>query len=406
MRLVGLILGCVALTATAFALGAELASRERPAARVRAALAEPDPLARTAALVPVLRALRENDLDEVVAAYEATFRGVGPGTTPFRLLVETWADLDPGGAFERISGWPSERRSGALPALVRAWARRDPWAAREKAATVADEGEAMQAVYSGWAESGDPQLWKVVMNLPPGMERESASIVLMQWIVARGDFEALLAQVEGLPDDAPRGFKLAAFRTATGLVADHDPERALAFANRHAGGPFDRGLLRRVAVRWVQRDGPGAMQRLLDRPPGAERDWALREAYRRWLRRDREAARTWMPDGAASNPRFLPILDVYAMAVAYADRDHPEQALARAIAWAENIADTEKRKQTLVRLGALWLRREPDAARVWLAERGFEADAQAEVNRHRWLVGNTAGDRGPASYGVPQASPD
>jgi hypothetical protein len=49
--------------------------------------------------------------------------------------------------------------------------------------------------------------------------------------------DALFAQVEALPDDAPGRFKVAAFRTAASLVAKIEPAKATAFAERHAGGP-------------------------------------------------------------------------------------------------------------------------------------------------------------------------
>src|SRR5262245_48809111 len=328
-RRVGLAIGSLALAVAAFALGTRVATRgwpdlalgERPGSRVRAALGELDPLARTAALVPVLRGLRPEDLDEVVAAYEATLRGVGPGGAAIELLCEAWAALDPRGALERIGRWPAERRSEGVRACLRSWARREPRAAYEWTASGV-EPEARQAVFSGWAESGDPAMWDFVARMTPSMDREIASNVLMMWVMARGGVDDLLARVEALPDDAPGRFKLAAFRTATGLAAYLDPELALAFVDRHAGGPYDKGLLKRLAVRQLPRDGPGTMQMLLDRPAGTERDWALRETYRRWLVTDREAALSWMPEAAASDPRFLPLCDIYAVALAQIDPEH------------------------------------------------------------------------------------
>jgi hypothetical protein len=382
------------------------AGGDSPAARVRSALGEPDALARAAALVPALRDLREQDLEEVVSSYEASFGAGGGAGTSIQLLCEAWAHLDPVGALDRMHGWPAERRSEAIPALLRAWARREPEAARQWAEDVVDGGEAMRAVLSGWAESGDPEMWDFVMELRPGMDRESASILLMQQVVARGGFDALLARVEALPDDAPRGFKLAAYRTATGLVADHDPRLALAFVDRHRSGPYHKGLLRRVAVRWVRHDAPRAMKELLDRPAGTERDWALREAYRRWLRADRDAALAWMPDAAARDRRFVPLCDVYALALAQSDPQRRGRSMARAARFAEAIADEEKRRETSVKLGVVWLHHEPDAAVAWLEAQGLEAEVRAETARRRRLFGQESGEVGKRSRRAAPALPD
>jgi hypothetical protein len=413
-RRLGVAVGCAALLGTAFALGARVATREAsvanlagsPAERVGAALAEVDPLARASALLPALRDLRGEDVKEVVNAYEASFASGGGGGTALQLLCEAWAGLDPVGALDRMQHWPAERRSEGVPALLRAWARREPVAARHWAEGVVDEGEALRAMLTGWSESGDPEIWDFVMDLPPNMDRESASILLMQQIVARGGFDDLLARVEALPDEAPGRFKLAAFRTATGLVADHDPALALAFADRHANGPYDKGLLRRVAVRWVQSDGPAAMKELLDRPAAVERDWALREAYRRWLRRDRPAALAWMPDAAARDPSFDPLCEVYAVALARTDPQQRERSIARAVRWSEDIANADTRRETQVELGVLWLHFEPEAARPWLDARGLEAEVRSETARRRQLLGRESRDASTGSRRGAARPPD
>lgn len=399
-RRLGLGIGCLALGlgVAAFWLGAQVASGgwpllgfgERPGARVRSALAEADPLVRISALVQLLRGLDPEDLDEVVEAYEASFRGPAPGEAAIALLCETWAPYAGQSAVERIQQWPAPARSEGMRACLRSWARREPLAASEWAGR---SGEDIDAAFKGWADSGDPAMWDFVARMGQGMQRERASNFLMQSVAAREGLDNLLARVEALPDDAPGRFKLAAFRTAVGIAANLDPARALDFVERHAGGPYDRSLLQRLAVRQVRRDGPGTMQMLLEWPSGTERDWALREAYLRWLRADREEALSWVPEGVAGDPRFVPLCDLYAVALARSDPQHPEQSIARAVRWSQDIPDAKKQRETWIKLGGIWLSLEPEAARSWLAERGLEDEV---AQRRRFFLPSRAAGGGRA----------
>jgi hypothetical protein len=334
-------------------------------------------------LVPVLLDLDARQLDEVEAAYRATFTGGGPGDTAIVLLSEAWAALDPVNALDRISAWPPNVRLPAQKAVLRAWARRNAGPAIQWAERIRDDGSAVEAALLGWAESGDAGLWNYIAQMPVSLTQQSILIETMKWVVAREGFEGLFAHVEALPDDAPKAFKETAIGTATALVANFTPTVALSFAERHSADPNGVGLLRRVAVRWVEQDAPAAMQYLLDRPASPARDWAFQEAYRRWLRLDRAAALAWVSESAASDQRFAPIADVHAVALANADPEHRGDAIRRAIGWAEQIADPGERHEALVKLGVMWLHYEPDAATEWLARNGLEAEVRAEVARYQ-----------------------
>jgi hypothetical protein len=391
MTLLALVVGVAA-----FALGARFASRPSAAKSVRAALLEPDAIARVDALLPALRDLRAADVDVSVAAYAAAYELRGADDASLALLCEAWASLDPAVALDRVALWPEPLRGDIRDALLRAWARRNAMAAHEWATSPGVDPDAIRSVLEGWAASGDPEMWAFVARMDPGMERESASIAMMQWVMAREGLEGLLSRVEEIPDDAPRRFKLAAFRTATGLVADHDPGLALAFVDRHDESAFGRGLLRRVAVRWVKRNAPAAMAYLLDRPPGEERTWAIREAYRRWLRLDRSVALAWMPDDAALDPRFEPLVEVYVVALANDDPEHRERSIRRAIEVADAVPDADVRRAALIDLGVIWVFHAPDSARSWLAERGLTDSVRAEATRRRRVMrGATAEPEAP-----------
>jgi len=360
---------------------------------VRAALEDPDPLGKTIALAGALRGMSLEEVDDVVVVYEGSFGTASPDLLALTLLSEVWASLDPLGALARIEGWPAPFRPEARNSLLRAWARLEPRVALSIAEDVEEdlEGWALHAVYNGWAESGDPEIWNFVMTLPAGMDRESASIPMMQSLIGQQGFDALFERVEALPSAAPDRFKLAAFRTAAALVAEHDPGRALAFAKRHTGGPYERGLLRRVAVRWVWSDPLAAMDALLNLEPSGQREWALEEAYRTWVRWDRPSAMAWMGASPPSDPRLRPLLDIHAKALANDDPDDPGTSIARAIAWCEAIEDAEKRREALLEVGVTFLNFDPPAARPWLDGHGIRAEVGSELRRRRRLMGRGGG---------------
>ena len=389
-------LAAIAASIVAFVVGAERGSQDAStlsaggprAGLVRSALGDPNPLGRMLALSSALRGMSVEDTDDVVAAFETAFNSGQPDAQALALLSEAWAPLDPEGAYQRIENWPREYQQEGRLSLLRVWARQDPRVALAVAEDVGDlDGWATHAVYTGWAESGDPQMWDFVMTLPQGMGRESASIPMMQWVIGRKGFEALFERVEALPSAAPERFKVAAFRTAAALAADHDPELALEFAKRHTGGAHERGLLRRVAVRWVRLDGPAAMAALLDLPEGEERERALREGYRTWLRWSRPEAKAWMGASPPEDPRFLPLLDLHAKALTNDDRHDPRGSIERAIVWSEAITDPDRRHQALVTVGVAFLNHAPGQARPWLKGHGIGAEVGAELRRLRLLMG-------------------
>ena len=369
------------------------------AAGVRLALDEPHALLRYPALPSPLLDLPHEDLESVLAVYEERLELLPPGQGEIDLLAEAWAAIDPEGAIDHVNAWPEESRQMAIPAVVRAWALRAPIAAFTWAETLDAEARtaAIENVFRGWAASGDPEVWKFLATLLPGWHRETATNVVMQWVARTQGFEALLEQVAAIEPDVrpgnPRDFKLAALRTAVGLCAYYEPARALAFARRFAGGPYDNNLLRRVAVFWAVKDGPAAMAALLDLPSEPQRDLALRDGYRKWLRADGQAALDSMPADAADDERYAPLIDLYAIAYSNKQTGDPIVAIRTAARWADRVPDSEVRHDTAVRIGVEWLRREPDAARVWIQQHGLGPDVEA-AQRRQTAIQRPRGSRG------------
>jgi hypothetical protein len=367
------------------------ASTDPRAQRVREALDEPDAIVRYRALASSLLDLSHEDLEAVVDVYEERLELLPPGEGEMDLLGEAWAAIDAESAIDRMQAWPDASRKIGIAAVVRAWALRTPIAAFTWADSLDAETRtaALESVFRGWAASGDSDVWRLLATLPAGWDRETATSIVMQRVARTEGFDALLERVAAIePGDRPghpRDFKLGALRTAVGLCAYYEPEKALAFARGFAGGPYDNNLLRRVAVFWAAKDGPTAMDALVDLPGEPERDRALRDAYRKWLRSEGQAALDWMPSDAADDDRFAPLLDLYVIALSRKKTGDPIEAVRTAARWADQIPDLEARRKAAGRIGIEWLQHEPDAARAWIEARGLGREIEA-ARRQRTAV--------------------
>ena len=363
-------IAAVAVIAAACALGYYVALPGAPgasadasevASAVRAALANPNELERTAALAPILASLDPRNLDAVLDAFESTFTNVGPGAVAMELLGEAWSRIDPAAALVRIQGWKPYRQNTAVPPLMRSWARRDPAAARAALEKIGPETlreSATTAVILGWADSGDPAIWEeYVAGLPFG---RPAAYDLMRQLGARDGVEALMQRARDVSPDVADGFRAHALQNAAEIATRVDPERAAAFAEKHRSEAG--GLEQTVAMRWAATDGPRATEWALSRPPGPARDRTVRGAVEYWLWSDRAAAIDWVrhqPEEVVAGVR-----DLYAVALGQID---PQQGLEVSA----SIPDPAERRRVQSLLARNWLSKQPAIAASWLTEHGL-----------------------------------
>jgi hypothetical protein len=365
--------------------GAEIASRSaRPPAgppdatraRTVAVLMGHDPVAQSLTLAPLFVAAQAADLDRITALYEEVFpRGGGSGLA-LDLLVEAMATADPVAAFQRIEAWPVDRRQEAMPELIHTWARLDPKTAEEILDQVTDPDTRPRAFLKfigGWWSSGDPRIWSYLAEAPNSMSREQASYALLRREFAAHGIDATIAKIEALPDPEFTHFRPAALKTAIGMIARVQPERAAEIVADHRDDAIGDLLSRRLVVNWVALDPPAAMAWILSEPPSKHRDRVSREAYRRWIGRDRSAALAWMDarDGYAG---LGALTDMYATARARDD-------LPGAIEWTAQLEDPEMRREARLDLAEVWQPRDPEAAETWVREMGLEAELEARRAR-------------------------
>jgi hypothetical protein len=346
-------------------------------ASVVGALSIDDALARAALLAALLEGLGPDAVSEVKIAWERNAEnGRGDPGAELLLIVEWLARHDPEGAYAWLRVRGRQHSTLVLRGLIRAWAARDPAAAREvisKRTTRRDSSLLTSALVEGWLESGLPGLEEYLIEMAPSNERQLGIAALARRLVLRDGIDAALRWVEALPDEAPGRFKLQAYRRVASAVADIDPQRAARWAEKQLAGDFGDGLPRRVGVRWSGQDGEAAMTWLASLPAVDHLPFAVEATYREWLRHDREGALRWLRE-VEPNPTFEPAISLYALVTV---PDDPQTALE----WAQRLQDEELRHLTLEKLARAWLANDPEAARAWI-----EASELPEAARKRALA--------------------
>lgn len=340
---------------------------------VRDILLMPDLLARTAALATLFEGLGPEALPQVQAAYSSVLLDLDD--VEFVLFGDWWARFDPRAAMLWTNHHWQTRNSGpVLQAIMRQWGRSDPEAAITAAAAAPNNRirrRWVDAALRGWDESVHDGALAYAESLPAGPDQQWALYVVTRRRVLRDGPEAALAWAEALPDDN-ENFKLNAFRRVTGAVAEVDPMRAAAFAERHLDGPYASGLPERVGMNWVVRDGDAAMRWLAGLPAGTDREDGVRETFRHWMILDQPAARQWIR-GMEPEPWLDPAIALYAKRAG--QKNETEEALT----WAGRIEDPDLRNPTIGWIVRYWLVRDEAAANAWLDQSGLAPEYIARI---------------------------
>ena len=82
-------------------------------------------------------------------------------------------------------------------------------------------------------------------------------------------------------------------------------------------------------------------------------------------------------------PSLEPAIAFYALTML---REGPEAALA----WATKLSDEKLRRETLIRIGAVWMRRDAEAAQAWLEASELDPAGREDVIRRSRRLGGAA----------------
>ncbi len=340
--------------------------------RMREILLWPDPLERAEALGRVFKTLEPDALESVKQAYGTV--SFDYGDVELQLLAAWWAGFDAPGAWD----WTRQNWIAESPAVVyavlRAWAREDPQAALAAILRLRSPGLARpyrESLIIGWDESGQPGLVDYVRSIPGIEDRQPALGVLARRRVLRYGPEAAFEWAEGLAEKGDERFKLNLYRRVVTAAGRVDPRATAAFVSRHAGTRYGDGLARRLGVLWVETDGESAMRWLSTLPESRDRQAAVGESYRMWLRYHRKEAWEWIRK-VPVEPWLDAAVSMYARSLAATD---PEEGLR----WSARVQDESLRQADVILILRVWVAADPERARAYMDEAGVSEYVRTKV---------------------------
>jgi len=371
-----------AISAVGLLLGCPQVHEEAPGARpgldtLRAALVERDELERKYLLASFLREMGPEDVQPVLAEIEKHRTGIEEDEV--RLWMLAWTRFDGPGAFATARDWPTPWKSVLMRQAMRAWGYNDGRAAFAEHEKIEDEKlreSLRQEVVAGWVASHD-RLGASEYAATVSDERRRFRLALRLAGQAKRDGpDAVIAWAEAVPEDAPNGFKAAAFSRAAGALAQLDPERAASWWEANAGHAYSASALENIAAGWAKLHDPRALVDwleglALDEAEEAERLKAYRSAFRGWAGRSSEALEAWIEAAPVGPPRDAAIAE-YAHLLA---NTAPDEALR----WAEQIGDDELRLNRMRRFSRKLYAKDPDAVKAWLEEADVPPETRQRI---------------------------
>lgn len=380
--LLGLVLGLLIGLAISRSVDFDFVPRSISASfdeeRLVSILTTPDRLRREKHLLALFESLPPEEVEEVWTSFKRLRPNLD--ASAILALMDWWAEFDPASAFEN-AGTFGELGPLARATVVRRWAQKDPIAARDALAG-RKQGQSPQVILAlvrGWGESGQPGVWHYAEEMPMGALRQQAIGTLVNQLLMSKGADAMTTFVESLPDEGPDHFKLQAFRQVAAALALRDPERAKAWVDRNAGGPFGEGLLFKAALSWVVQDGEAAVSWLAGLPSDDAQQYAMRAAYGFWLQQDRSRARAWLQESGEMSPALEP---AWILLVFDIGHDDPRAGLDLLSTLA--VGD-ELRESTTIGLVSAWAQRNPGEAQSWLASAGLPEHVVEKIKEARPL---------------------
>jgi hypothetical protein len=355
---------------------------------LRSALSERDELERTYELTRYLRELSPDDIPGVLVEIER--QRVGITADEVRLFMLAWTRFDGPGAFETATSWPTTWKKVLTEQAMQAWGFNDGKAAFAAWERIQDKDlqETLRgALVAGWVGSYDIEgVTEFAATVEKPRRRNRLAFRLTGQVMRDGP-EAVIAWADAVPIEAPNDFKQTVYSHALGAVARVDPELAAPWYERHIAEPFSAMTLRNVAIKWAQHHDPLALIAWVEGLPlddsrEAERADAIRAAMRIWAPADPENAERWLKSAPSSPGRDAAIGEFVRATI--------DSSPVEAMLWAAEIEDQALRKKTTLRLGRVWIEKDPDGATAWIRASDIPDVWRAAIMKNRPATHSTA----------------
>jgi hypothetical protein len=357
---------------------AELERAAEGKAAIEDILGDPDAFARVRRLSTLLPTLGPEVTTAIKEILGDTNRDVG--SAELELLTRFWALNRPEEASRAALAKFNPLTQGvALPVALRVWAEIDPQTATQIAWSWTDTHPHLQSVIPpalirGWFAAGDPpELRQFIQDLGMGLYQQRALSAYVRILIQKKGSLALTRWAESVSEEEPK-YKLAVYRQAAAALEQFDHDEALSFCAKHCDGEFGENLRTMIARRWMRRDGAGALTWLQNAPESDEKNFAARNTFALWARREPENAIAWMKARVQGEPDpwLKPIFPVYAIALG------PTEPL-EAIRWAEGLEKPDEQEFVFIEIARAWRKTDQAAADAWLEQSPLSEQARMKA---------------------------
>jgi hypothetical protein len=257
------------------------------------ALAHPDPLLRCGRVAQILQSATPKQLPEIQAEFERA--PLAWGDLEYALFVGWWARFDPNAALSYAENDIRLDHPRVFADAMRAWGRRNPmeavrsgWLVGVSMGSPGWRSEMVEALVTGWFESGDPGLEKWLQTeVEPNSVTSALRAYVRMRILRDGARETLeWARTAPFPPTEQR----LLLANAMNIAARMEPMAAVEYlAIAEKDGVDTRTFPARIARGWAQLDPRAAMEWLMktDVDP-VEQQRAVPDVVRIWLTRDED----------------------------------------------------------------------------------------------------------------------
>jgi len=334
------------------------------------ARAESNPIARLSGFSEALSDLNEDNLDDVLEAYESMPFGF-EHMQEYRMLLYAWGQFDPIGAIEYCNKRASGMGAGfATTGVLEGWASRDPVSASEWVQDPKNAG--MSKLYNmglvkGWASTDLQAASRYVESLEPGEDVGKLVGTLSNEYYKRG-FGVAAEWAEGLTDNK---MKEAAFANLSKQVSRDRPEVIAEWLKDHSGEPYAVKSFETLGKRWSETEPESAINYFEELPEGKARNEGVEGVMGNWAKEDPQAAGEWLNEKEVG-PKMDPVLSTYARVVSGENG-------AAAMEWAIAISEPKLQERTIRQVGQNWYRQDKEAVEEWLPQSDLAPETQKAI---------------------------
>jgi hypothetical protein len=255
-----------------------------------------DPIERTRAWLDFVNSIDPSEFESVVAS----FRALGmtdSRMTEYSMLLSAWGKKDPITALAYAQANTGNRF--ARTTILSTWAAYDPagaiqWAEQNHEAKEGEGNPWMIGIIQGLASSDPARASQLLAGMPYSEERGEALSVLLPSILAQGNDAAKL-WAEGITDDA---LKQGAIARVAEAMATKDPAGTADWLARNPGEAADRSMDNVISA-WMETDKDSAVAYYQGLPAGDIRTNALRGVANSMAMEDPRAAADFLDANAA-----------------------------------------------------------------------------------------------------------